>query len=143
MAGISSRAAGGVENRKKFNGIEETRDLDLNQYDAFFRTMDPQIGRWWQIDPKPNFMESPYAAMGNNPIFNMDPLGDTIKLSAAFMNNRAAMKAFNLLKNTQAFKDQYSQFDVAGGVLGEKKTVSNLPILIYLLIYILIKRKAE
>jgi RHS repeat-associated protein len=82
MAGISSKALnfGSPQNRKKFNGIEETRDLDLNQYDAFYRNADPQIGRWWQIDPKPNMAESPYSMMGNNPILNTDFLGDTLKI---------------------------------------------------------------
>jgi RHS repeat-associated protein len=82
MEGISSRALnfGSPQNRKKFNGIEETRDLDLNQYDAFYRNADPQIGRWWQIDPKPNMAESPYSMMGNNPILNTDFLGDTLKI---------------------------------------------------------------
>jgi RHS repeat-associated protein len=77
--GISSRAAGKVENKKRFNGIEQTTDLDLNQYDAFFRTMDPQVGRWWQLDPKPNKSESPYAAMSNNPVLYNDFLGDTTR----------------------------------------------------------------
>lgn len=79
MAGISDKALnfGNPENRKKFNGIEYTMEFDLNTYDALFRTLDPQIGRWWTIDPKPNEFESPYAAMGNNPILRADPLGDT------------------------------------------------------------------
>ncbi|MBX3257680.1 MAG: hypothetical protein KF862_26365 [Chitinophagaceae bacterium] len=78
MAGISSKALNNTpENRKKFNGIEHTTEFDLNTYDAFFRNADPQIGRWWQTDPKPNMAESPYAMMGNNPILNIDPLGDT------------------------------------------------------------------
>lgn len=77
MAGISSKAAGGTENRKGFNGIEHTTDLDLNQYDAFYRTLDPQIGRFWQIDPKPDLSESLYSAMSNNPILKADFLGDT------------------------------------------------------------------
>ena len=78
MAGISSKAAGGMENRAKFNGIEQTTELDLNQYDAFYRNLDPQIGRFWQIDPETDNLEnySPYEAMGNNPINNVDPLGD-------------------------------------------------------------------
>ncbi len=77
MKGISTQAPGALENKKRFNGIEQTTDLELNQYDAFFRTMDPQIGRWWQIDPKPTVSESLYAIMANNPISNNDPLGDT------------------------------------------------------------------
>ncbi|PSL34555.1 DUF6443 domain-containing protein [Chitinophaga ginsengisoli] len=82
MAGISTDALKGSnysQNRKEFNGIEHTTDLDLNQYDAFYRTMDPQIGRWTQIDPMPDYSLSPYTAMGNNPIFNSDFRGDTIR----------------------------------------------------------------
>ncbi|PVD49288.1 hypothetical protein DC498_25810 [Terrimonas sp.] len=83
MAGISSKALkpGTPENRKKFNGIEHTTEFDLNTYDAFYRNADPQIGRWWQIDPKPNEMQSLYSMMGNNPISNADPLGDTLRVS--------------------------------------------------------------
>ncbi|MBL7746164.1 MAG: hypothetical protein JNM19_01945 [Chitinophagaceae bacterium] len=79
MAGISSKALlfGNPENKKKFNGIEHTTEFDLHTYDAFFRNADPQIGRWWQIDPKPNMTESPYIMMGNNPLSKNDPLGDT------------------------------------------------------------------
>jgi RHS repeat-associated protein len=78
MAGIAgSRLPSWDHAKKKFNGIEETRDLELNQYDAFFRNLDPQTGRWWQLDPRPNEMLSPYAAMANNPFLYSDPLGDT------------------------------------------------------------------
>jgi RHS repeat-associated protein len=78
MSGISSAMAGVRENRYKFNGIELNNDLDLNSYEALYRNLDPQIGRWWQIDPKPNVAISPYASMENNPFLNADPLGDTI-----------------------------------------------------------------
>jgi RHS repeat-associated protein len=77
MAGISSKAAGKLENRKKFNGLEYTTEFDLNTYDAFFRNLDPQIGRFWQIDPKPTEGFSSYSAMANNPILFSDYLGDT------------------------------------------------------------------
>ncbi|SFM78498.1 RHS repeat-associated core domain-containing protein [Chitinophaga sp. YR627] len=82
MTGISTNALKGVnyaKNRKEFNGIEHTVDLDLNQYDAFYRTLDPQIGRWSQVDPKTESMEmwSTYASMYNNPIRYSDLLGDS------------------------------------------------------------------
>jgi RHS repeat-associated protein len=77
MAGISSKAAGIVENKKKYNSYEYNTDFDINLYESFYRSHDPQLGRFWQLDPKPTDMESLYAAMGNNPIKNNDLLGDT------------------------------------------------------------------
>jgi RHS repeat-associated protein len=81
MQGISSRAAQGdsnPENRKKYNGIELENDLELQTYDAFFRELDPQTGRWWQVDPKTENMEmwSSYASNYDNPLRYSDPLGD-------------------------------------------------------------------
>jgi RHS repeat-associated protein len=80
MAGISSKALnfGQPENNKKYNGIEFENDLELNVYDAQFRELNAQVGRWWQIDPVTDGYEnlSPYASMYNNPITISDPLGD-------------------------------------------------------------------
>lgn len=81
MSGISSKAAGKLENkRSKFNGYELNIDFDLNTYESFYRMHDPQIGRFWQIDPKPNLDMSPYSSMGNNPNLLSDPLGDTTRI---------------------------------------------------------------
>ncbi|MBS1918616.1 MAG: hypothetical protein JST17_00015 [Bacteroidetes bacterium] len=79
LAGISSKSLnfGDPGNKYKFNGIEQNSDFDLSMYDARYRNFDPQIGRFWQIDPKPNEHVSSYAAMLNNPISFSDPLGDT------------------------------------------------------------------
>ncbi len=77
MAGISSKAAGMTPNKKKYNSYEYNTDFDINLYESFYRSHDPQLGRFWQLDPKPTDMESLYAAMGNNPIKNNDLLGDT------------------------------------------------------------------
>ena len=80
MAGISSRTfqSDYAENRKKYNGIEFEGDVGLNVYDAQLRELDPQIGRWWEIDPKVDNMEmwTPYASNYDNPISFSDPLGD-------------------------------------------------------------------
>jgi len=80
MAGISSKAANSLNNHKKYQGYENNTDFDLNVHETFFRVHDPQIGRWWQIDPKPEsgFELSPYLVMNNNPISITDPLGDVV-----------------------------------------------------------------
>ena len=89
MAGISSKAFGGVENHKQYNGIEHTTDLEMNQYDAFYRTLDPQVGRFLQIDPKIESADgwSPYSAMLDNPIRYADPLGDSTIPGGGFWKN--------------------------------------------------------
>ncbi len=91
MAGISSQARrpNYVENKKRFNGIELNMDLDINMYDAFYRNLDPQIGRFWQVDPKIESAEawSPYSGMLNNPIKNTDPLGDSTVPGMGFWYN--------------------------------------------------------
>lgn len=81
MTGISTNALKGAnyyKNRREYNGIEHTNDFDLNQYDAFFRTFDPQIGRWKQIDPESgrHHESTPYHHVFNNPVLLADPLGD-------------------------------------------------------------------
>lgn len=120
MSGISSNALKGTiypENKVKFNGIEFNRDLDVNTYEANFRNLDPQLGRWWQVDPKPSDMISPYAAMDNNPIRYADTKGDTI-FDADILKSKVwgeAYKVWAASKQGQAFKKLFG----AGGKFGK------------------------
>ena len=79
MAGISDQALQfGKYNRYRYNGIELDTSLGFDNYEAKLRDLDPQTGRWWQIDPKSENAEdiSPYASNNNNPIRFKDPDGD-------------------------------------------------------------------
>ncbi len=52
MAGISSKAAGGMENKEKtFQGQRFDDELDLDWVQFKWRNHDPQIGRFIEIDP--------------------------------------------------------------------------------------------
>ena len=83
MAGISSKAINRPDNKFKFNGASELNtSLDVNLYETRFRGLDPQIGRFLQMDPLDGLSMnvSPYAFASNNPILRNDPLGakDTV-----------------------------------------------------------------
>jgi RHS repeat-associated protein len=85
MEGITSKAAGSQINSNNYNGIEQNKNFDLNIYDAFYRNLDPQIGRFWQIDPNTNYSEGLYVSMGNNPIMYFDWLGNVVEYSNSAM----------------------------------------------------------
>jgi RHS repeat-associated protein len=136
MSGISSKAAGKLENKKsKFNGYEYNTDFDINLYESFYRSHDPQIGRFWQLDPKPNYDESLYAAMGNNPVVFKDILGDRIddpndlavanrivkKIKSKITTNQNSIAKSNEIINGSLDKIASLNNKIASGTLNKKE----------------------
>jgi RHS repeat-associated protein len=78
MAGISSRAATTLENKRKFNaGTELNSDFDINTYETPLRQYDAQIGRFGAIDllAEEALSITPYQFGYNNPTYFNDPTG--------------------------------------------------------------------
>ena len=75
-------------------------------YTTLFREYDPEIARWRSPDPKLKDFpsESPFSAMGNNPIMNTDVLGDDYfenqKTGAVYHNNIYSAKDVNKIEGS-------------------------------------------
>jgi RHS repeat-associated protein len=76
MAGISDEAVktNYVANKYRFIGQLYDDDLDWDAYQMRYRTMDPQLGRFWQVDPLATkyVYTSPFAYAENRPIDGID-----------------------------------------------------------------------
>ncbi len=83
MAGVSSKAANGLENKRKFNGGTELEKVEFSDgsgleiYSTSYRSYDPQLGRFHQEDPLAGAFEdqSQYNYVSNNPLIFNDPSG--------------------------------------------------------------------
>jgi RHS repeat-associated protein len=107
MEGISSRAAGGIENKYGITGKElQSKEFSdgsgLEMYDFGARFQDPQIGRWFNVDPMAEqvYSHSPYVYVANNPVGLIDPDGREFDGDVDFVK-RIKDEAGSLIKSEE------------------------------------------
>lgn len=98
MAAISDKAVKNQypENKNRYDGGNELQNKEfsdgsgLELYETYFRSLDPQLGRFWQQDPMADAYahESPYAYCSDNPVGYFDPMGsdETVDVAQAIVD---------------------------------------------------------
>ncbi|AXG71765.1 RHS repeat-associated core domain protein [Kordia sp. SMS9] len=73
----------GRDHQYGYNGKEEQNELFLNWSDYGARNYDASLGRWMNIDPlaEKYYDKSAYNYTLNNPVFFIDPNGETVDVS--------------------------------------------------------------
>jgi len=114
IAGLHSKAAGGLQSRYSFQSQEYEADLGLDLYAFEARQYDAQIGRWHVPDPADQFHNlTPYGGMGNNPIAHVDPDGRFLWLAVAIGAILGGYSGYQVAKAKGA-----TGWDMFGYILG-------------------------
>lgn len=111
----------GLKDEYLFSGKEEQEETGA--YDFGARQYDPSTARWSGPDPASQFLsESPYAALGNNPLIHVDKDGRFLNIIiGAVIGGVANLVVHAVEGKIHNFRDGFAAFGigaVAGGLAG-------------------------
>jgi len=107
--------------RYGYQGSEKDNEFkgEGNSYSTEFRQLDPRLGRWLSLDPKPEVGISTYTSMDNNTILYNDVLGLYTKRRADRLAQKGSENGFTTcVKQQSGSKNNY-------GVAYTKRNDSN------------------
>ena len=114
-----------LEQKYQYNGIELTNDFGLMINEARYRTLDPQLGRWWQIDPEVEQFEawSAYNSNLDNPIRYEDKDGRNplIPIAVGFVVGLTVDVGFQI--GAQVYKGGWNSVSL-GNINGKQALIS-------------------
>lgn len=100
--------------RFSINGQEKTPEIFEGSTTALYWEYDSRIGRRWNVDPKAIPGQSPYATFNNNPIWHIDPFGDS-----SVIDNRGYMIHYDKNdKDLRVFMQQDGKLTLIGDLGG-------------------------
>lgn len=114
--------------RYGFNGKEKDDEIsgNGNEYDFGSRMYDPRLGKWLSVDPEfkryPHL--SPYSAFADNPMYYIDPGGETLRVSFANEGERKRVEAaLQKLTNDKVVVTQTGLVKLISGNQNPKKNL--------------------
>ncbi|WP_146865113.1 RHS repeat-associated core domain-containing protein, partial [Chitinophaga cymbidii] len=117
MQGISSKAPGKLENKYKFTGQLLDDDLGWNTYQMKWRTMDPQIGRFLQVDPlASSYVHNSTYAYAENKVttgIDLEGLEWVSKIDGSGATNVSVNVNFSVDKNLKLSPEQIAAYQSA------------------------------
>lgn len=97
----SYRRENSLDQSYQYNGKELQDELDLGWLDYGARMYQPDLGRWFAIDPLADIYSplTPYNYVGNSPIGYIDPNGTVVTISFIGTNAAEARRLFEQVVN--------------------------------------------
>jgi YD repeat-containing protein len=113
--GANAKTYNGGFAAANFNGQRKSLEIGADAQTAQFWEYNGDVGRRWNLDPKPTMGVSEYSGFLNNPIIGTDPVGDTITPAKGIA--KAVFKRFDeVAKVDPYFKVLYNELKNSKGI---------------------------